>query len=132
MSWERLWAQALAQFGAENIELRILIGLGVAFVLLMIVEGLRASFRPATVRHLAPPEPPRMVRALSPAPAPKTATAQPFRARTEITRFTPKHPKPAVNRHKALKPTIRRDRTAMRLPSFTEESHPYTPLSPTR
>ena len=128
MGWERVWTLALVQFGAENIEARILIGLTAAFVLLMILEGLRASFRPAKTRRLAPPEPPVLLRTL----APRTAAAQPFRAHKDIPRATPKHLKPAVNRHRALRPKIRRDKSAPRLPSFAEDAHPYTPLSPTR
>lgn len=130
MGWERVWTQALVQFGAENIEARILIGLAVAFVSLMILEGLRASFRPAKVRRLAPPEPPVLVRTVT--AQSKAAGAQPFRAHREIPRAMPKPVKRAVNRHQALRPKIRRDKSALRLPSFTEDALPYTPLSPKR
>ena len=42
--WGEIWKLALAQYGAQSIQFRILIGLGIAFVALMIVEGLRVSF----------------------------------------------------------------------------------------
>lgn len=137
MGWERVWTLALVQFGAEDIELRILIGLGAAFLVLMILEGLRASFRPARRAAHALPEPAVVPRILAAAPKPVMKVAvkqasQPFRARTVGLRTNPKRIKPPINRARALRPMIRRGKSAGRTPTFTEEAAPYTPLSPTR
>lgn len=139
IGWQKVWTLALVQFGAEDIEQRILIGLAIAFVLLMIVEGLRATFRPARKRHLSPPEPPVALRVLE--AAPRTATlrqgsagksaAQPFRARIVGVRTNPKRIKPPVNRHRALRPKISRVKSARRISSLGEDTTaPSAPLSP--
>ncbi len=131
MGWDRVWTLALVQFGAEDIEIRILIGLGMAFLTLMIVEGVRASFRLRAPKLL--PEPPVMQRSFAPAatlgPATKVAS-QPLRARTVVTRAIPKPVKAAVSRHQPAKPRIRRRHAVAHKPIFTEEAAPYSPLSP--
>lgn len=135
MGWERVWTLALVQFGAEDIELRILVGLSAAFLVLMILEGLRASFRPARPIAHAQPEPPVSSRILAPKPVMKVAAKpalQPLRVRTVAVRTNPKRIKLPINRHRALRPMIRRGKSAGRTPTFTEEAVPYTPLSPTR
>lgn len=131
MSWDALWALALKRFGAEDIQIRILIGLAVAFLILMIIEGLRTSFRPGKRRALSPSQPP-VGSALAAGPA--KPVAQPFRARLAVVRATPKRAKRAVNRQRPPLPKIRRRKSSaiVRTPTFTEEAAPYSPLSPNR
>ncbi len=127
MGWDALWALALKRFGAEDIQIRILVGLAVAFLILMIIEGLRASFRPAKAGSLSAPAAGMKRVALQAAkPVP-----QPLRARPKAVRATPKRAKRSINRQRAPLPKIRR-RAAARTPTFTEEAAPYSPLSPNR
>lgn len=134
MSWDALWVLALKRFGAEDIQIRILIGLAIAFLILMIIEGLRACFRPAKRSSLPASEtalvPKRLVLAAPPA---KPAT-QPLRVRPRTARATPKRTKHAVNRQRPPLPKIRRLKSSpvTRPPTFTEEAAPYSPLSPNR
>jgi hypothetical protein len=137
MGWDRVWTLALVQFGAEDIEIRILIGLGMAFLTLMIVEGLRASFRLRPPRLPSVPQPPVMQRSFASSPAAGAKSAaksppQPLRARTVIARTTPRPVRPAASRHQPVKPGIRRSHTVARKPNLTEEALPYSPLSPNR
>ena len=120
--WVELWNLALAGFAAEDIQVRIFIGLGVAFLVLMTVEGLRASFRPVRARPQAAVAPPR-----------KAAPAfQPFRAPPEALRAPVKPVKPPVSRHRPERPKIRRPAPSAktRKPTFTDEAAPYSPLPP--
>ncbi len=133
MGWDRVWTLALVQFGAEDIEIRILIGLGMAFLTLMIVEGLRASFRLRAPKLRSMPEPPQLQRSFAPATALETATkvaSQPLRARTVLTRAIPKPARAAVSRHKPVKPQIHRRHAVAHKPIFSEGEAPYSPLSP--
>lgn len=136
MSWDALWALALKRFGAEDIQIRILIGLAVAFLILMIIEGLRACFRPARPQPVsALPSPlsaPRLALAAPPAKQPVKSVAQPLRARPMTVRATPKRAKRPINRQRPPLPKIRRPSPVARLPTFTEEAAPYSPLSPNR
>lgn len=128
MGWGRVWALALVQFGAEDIEIRILIGLGVAFLTLMIVEGLRASFRvrraqlsgpsPATQQNFATTS-----RNATAAPVAKSPL-QPLRARAIVARVAPKPVRSAASRHRPVKPKIRRQQTIVCKPNFTERLTP--------
>ncbi len=127
MGWDGLWALTLKRFGAETIEVRILIGLGIAFLILLIIEGLRASFRPARSRTAL----------IAPAPtvlaAPPTELApQLLRVRHPIFRATPKRAKRSINPHRPPLPKIRRTISGAKTsrPHFTEEAAPYSPLSP--
>ena len=139
--WGEIWKLALAQVGAQPIQLRILIGLGIAFVALMIVEGLRVSF---ICGHRSPS--PRD-KAEEPKPAPRTnpvmkaAGAEtrsvapppgPFRPRAAGPRRNPKRTKNRISRHRAARPVIRHlpetELAPVPQPSFTEEAAPFSPL----
>ena len=93
--WSDIWNLALACFGAETIETRLAIGLIVAFLMLMVVEGLRVSFLPAR-------RPTRVAE-----PAQVKQAVEPFRPRPAIEARRPKRNK-MVNRHRAERPKIRR------------------------
>ena len=108
--WVDIWNLALTRFGAETIQARILIGLAVAFTVLMILEGLRACFLPRRyepVRHIAKPA----TRHASAAPVTRQAPAAPvpFRPRTNVIVRLPKREKTAAKPHRAERPKIRRE-----------------------
>jgi hypothetical protein len=133
MGWGLIWDQALKQFGAEDIQIRILIGLGAAFVLLMIVEGLRTAFRPVKTRSLAgftkpdeAPTKPILVASVSTTPSVSTAkpAPQPARVNKAAIRATPKRAKPIPNRHRNVRPQIKRQPVSVRTPTFTEKPAP--------
>jgi hypothetical protein len=56
MGWEEVWRVAMKHFIAEPIELRIAIGLALAFSALMILIGLRHAFRSSGPAIEAPPQ----------------------------------------------------------------------------
>ncbi|MDE2162439.1 MAG: hypothetical protein KGJ53_04690 [Alphaproteobacteria bacterium] len=140
--WGALWNQTLALLGAESIQIRILVGLGVAFVALMIVEGLRVSFLPAARKRRAARAPaasmPSETKAARKAAGTGTQSfeAAPFRPRGKTWASSPKRAKGPVSRHRAERPKIRRipgnslQNSPVSMPSFTEEAVPYTPLPP--
>jgi hypothetical protein len=99
--WVDIWNLAVARFGAEAIEGRILIGLAVAFTALMIVEGLRACFLPRRHEADEPVRPKAVARQASAAPVP-------FRPRSEVVVRHPKREKAAAKPHRAERPKIRR------------------------
>jgi hypothetical protein len=134
MSWDALWALALKRFGAEDIQIRILIGLAVAFLILMIIEGLRACFRPGKPHPVSVVPPALKAPRIALAAPPAKPVVQPLRARPTTVRATPKRAKRAVNRQRPPLPKIRRLKSspAVRTPTFTEEAAPYSPLSPNR
>jgi len=119
--WVELWNLALARFAAEDIQIRIFIGLGAAFLVLMIVEGLRASFRPVRARPQA---------AVAPPPRKAAPAFQPFRAPPEALHAPAKPVKRPPSRHRPERPTIRRAAARPRKPTFTDEAAPYSPLPP--
>lgn len=142
--WGEVWKHVLALYGGEPIAFRIFLGLAVAFVALMILEGLRTSFLPT-----AKPKPRPIFE-----PAPKRALAAkfvgaemraagPFRPHGKA--YNPKRAKARISRHRPERPRIRRvPRDVYReayeayeepvyaqpAPAFTEEAAPYTPLPP--
>jgi hypothetical protein len=131
--WEEVWGLALARFGAEDVQIRIFIGLGAAFIILMIVEGLRASFRPVSARataHAPAFSPPARKRAAAKSAA--QPAFQPFRVRPDAVRAVFKPVKPPVSRHRPERPKIRRvgSSAKARKPSFADEAAPYSPLPP--
>lgn len=132
MSWDGVWALVLKRFGAEDIQVRILIGLAIAFLILMILEGLRACFRPVSQRTPSAPLP-DVKRAALAATLGKPRP-QPLRARPTIVRATPKRAKRPANRHRPPLPKIRRPKSSLvaHTPTFTEDAAPYSPLSPNR
>lgn len=138
--WDEIWKLALAQLGAQPIELRILAGLALAFGALMLVEGLRVSFfvtGRSPARQSAPVEPQTRKK-----PAKKIAFAAghsvqaspgPFRPRALLPANNPKRTNGHINRHSPIRPKIRRiprDFTALTQPTFTEEEAPFSPLPP--
>jgi hypothetical protein len=141
--WGEIWKLALAQYGTQSIQIRILIGLGVAFTALMIVEGLRISFLagrrlPAPQHEIAKPPPKKMPvkKADGAGTLSFAVSSEPFRPRASVRGRNPKTTKPRVSRHRAARPTIQRmpkDEPAPRFfppLAFTEEAAPFSPLPP--
>ena len=117
MGWEAVWQLALKQFGAEAVEIRIVILLGVALGATLILVGIKYAFRPAGP-HFAPPPPelPRRVFAAPPAAVPAAVisqaepktSAQPLRVRKPGIATTRKCVKHTISSHRAPRPQIRR------------------------
>ena len=141
--WGEVWKLALAQYGIQSIQIRILVGLGIAFTALMIVEGLRISFlsgrRLFAPQHEAAKRPPKKTpvkKAGGGATRSFAASSGPFRPRAPVRAHNPKTTKTRVSRHCALRPTIRRmpkDEPVPGFfpqPAFTEEAAPFSPLPP--
>jgi hypothetical protein len=141
--WGEVWKLALAQYGAQSIQFRILIGLAIAFTILMILEGLRISFLagrrlPAPQHEVAEPLP--VKKPVKKADGAETrafaVSSEPFRPRAPGRAYNPKTTKPRVSRHRAARPTIQRmpkDKPAPGFspqPAFTEEAAPFSPLPP--
>ena len=137
--WGEIWKLALAQFGAQPIQLRILIGLGIAFVVLMIVEGLRVSFissrRSPAPRSNAEETPLRtksVIKAAGGETRSVAAPSGPFRPHAAVPRQHPKRTKNRISRHRAARPVIRHppesELASVPQPSFTEEAAPFLPL----
>ncbi|HEY0282804.1 MAG TPA: hypothetical protein VGC27_09295, partial [Rhizomicrobium sp.] len=113
--WGEIWRLVLAQYGAQPIHLRILIGLGIAFVILMIVEGLRVSFvsgrrLPALPHGVAatPPLKTAVKKTAGAEAASFAASSGPFRPRVIVLTYTPKRTKGHVSRHCPARPKLRR------------------------
>lgn len=142
-----MWERVLTLVGAEAAPYRVLFGLGVAFVILMIVEGLRASFRSGyrTIPNTAKPSVsvPRPVAKAAEMQHAKAASTAPFHAR-EV-EYNQKRVKPRVSKHRVLRPQVRRVPgaaiTAMEypppprnfvtpMPALTEDAAPFSPLLP--
>ncbi|MGA7713801.1 MAG: hypothetical protein WCA81_18045 [Rhizomicrobium sp.] len=149
--WGDVWNLALTVVRAQTVPIQILIGLSAAFVAVMALEGLRASFMPG---YRAQPHHPyvRSTAASAP-PAPKVKasavettslmTPVPFRPR-QRSNHIPKRMKLHVSRHSAARPTIRRvssgaftnsflqtlEQNPASTPAFTEDAAPFSPLPP--
>ncbi|MDE2111581.1 MAG: hypothetical protein KGJ79_10605 [Alphaproteobacteria bacterium] len=131
--WNALWHQALVLLSTESIQVRILIGLGVAFTALMIVEGLRVSFLPRARRGSgnpaasAPAEDKAVKKAEGTVQRPFEA-ASPYRPRGKNWASNPKRLKGRISRHRAERPKIRRmpadptQTSSMPAPGFTKEA----------
>ena len=118
MGWEEVWRLAMKHFVAEPIELRIAIGLALAFFTLMILVGLRHAFRPAGPRpEPRLPEIPRPLvlaavpaaplTAVLPAPvlvSPGMAVPSPYRSALQLSRANKAVPR---NARKSVKQTIK-------------------------
>lgn len=128
MGWGAVWLAAWTAFGAEAVEVRLLIIVAAAFSVLMILIGLRHAFRPAGPRRDEPlPEMPRRVFA-APQPVAQTAALpqpapQPLRVRIPALRAKRKSAKRTICRYRALRPQIHRANK----PEFDA---PYSPLPP--
>jgi hypothetical protein len=107
MGWGAVWQLGLKQFAAETVEVQLVLGLALAFSVLMILVGLRHAFRPAGPhRESAASEP---FRHRVPAPvAAMAAPAQPFQARKLARRLFHKPVKPSVSALCSPRPLIRR------------------------
>lgn len=124
MGWDVVWQLALKEFGAEPVEMKILILLAVSLCVLMMLTGLRYTVRP--VRPQAPSpvqEPPARLFAAPPAtlsdtPEPMPAPAlQPVRVRKPSPLSARKRSKQVISRHKTLRPKIRRRGKSMPSPN---------------
>ena len=138
MGWEEVWRLAMKHFVAEPIEWRILIGLGLAFLGLMIIIGIKHAFRSAEARpDIHGPESSRplvlsapvAVASISPAAAPAVvkAAAQPFRVRKSAPR---KSVKQTIKPYAPPRPKIRRIAGSARKPRFAEDRRSDSPLTP--
>jgi len=114
-SWGDVWRLALGVFAGQRIEVRILIGLLAAFLALMVIEGLRASFFPKRHETPATPEPEERIVFISKPPSPEAmalpqAPPQSFAARrANVPPPNPKRAVLSVRRHKPTRPIIRRE-----------------------
>jgi hypothetical protein len=151
--WGDVWNLTLAVVSAQTIPVQILIGLSAAFLAVMVLEGLRASFMPG---YRAQPHHPYIrgsTGSTPPAPKPKASAVEtyslpmptPFRPRqTERPNYNLKRTKLHVSHHSAARPTIRRvpsnaftnsflqtfEQNPASAPAFTEEAAPFSPLPP--
>lgn len=142
MGWEDVWRVAVKVFVAEPVELRILIGLGLLFLALMIVVGLKHAFRsaePQPERRLSEPSrqpvpnfvaAPMAMAAVTPVAA--KPAQQPFRVSGSSVRAMRKSVKQTIKPFAPPRPKIHRGGApiAVRKPHFTEEHAPYSPLPP--
>lgn len=140
MGWEEVWRLAMKHFVAEPIELRILIGLGVAFLGLMMLVGLKHAFRsaePASQTH--EPEPPLILSTLAPAPvavasivpAAAPAVSKPAAQLFRVRKFAPrKSVKQTIKPYAPPRPKIRRVAGPARKPRFAEHRGSDAPLTP--
>jgi hypothetical protein len=147
--WSDLWERVLTLVGAEAAPYRVLFGLGAAFVILMIVEGLRASFRsgyrniPQIGKSSASIPSAKPVAKVAEMHHAKPVYMAPFRPRD--VEYNPKLVKSRVSKHRMLRPQIRRVPEAAitaveypppprsfvtPMPALTEDAAPFTPLPP--
>ena len=156
--WGNIWNLVLALVRAQPIQIQILVGLGLAFLAVMVLEGLRASFLPGYralphhpyIRNTVPSESRKQTVTASSAPSAEMRSViarmpAPFRPR-EIARpqFNLKRAKFAVSRHSAERPKIRRASLSEFTDYFsrsfeqgdasqsmvTEDAAPFSQLSP--
>ncbi len=134
MGWDAVWQLALKQFGAEAVEIRIAILVAAAFLVLMILVGLKYAFRSAEPKSEPPPPemPKRVFIALAPAavvqaePVPQeNGKTQPVRVLKPLPRTNRKCAKRTISRQRATRPLIRRA-----LSSSAKFDAPYSPLPP--
>jgi hypothetical protein len=141
--WGEIWKLVLAQYGAQSIQFRILIGLGVAFVALMIVEGLRVSFvtghrLPTRQRNVeeTPPKKKSVKKVAGAETRSFAASWGPFHPHDAVRTHNPKRTKGRIRRHRAARPKIHRapgNELASGFapqPTFTEEAAPFSHLPP--
>ena len=109
MGWGAGWRAASVQFGAEPVEIRILVFVAAAFAVLLVLIGLRHAFRPAGPAKSEPalPAPPARLAAAAPQAAPAPVPS-PFRAKKPVVRPFRKAAKTIVNRQRTPRPQIRR------------------------
>jgi hypothetical protein len=123
MGWGAVWQAASAAFGAEAAEVRLVIVAVAAFFVLMILIGLSHAFRSAAPKTEAPiPEQPKRIFAAAPVAELKPAP-QPLRVLRPAPHFARKSAKRTINRHRPLRPQIRRAQKP-------QIEAPYSPLPP--
>jgi hypothetical protein len=125
MGWGAVWQAAWTEFGAEPVEIRLLIMVMTAFAATMVLIGLRHAFRPSGPKAAEPlPELPKRVFA-APPPAPVAEPKPPpHRVRMSGPRTPRKSAKHTINRQRPLRPQIRR------VERPTEIDAPYSPPPP--
>jgi hypothetical protein len=138
--WDGIWKLALAQFGVQSIQFRIFVGFGIAFVALMILEGLRVSFvtghrlpaRQSNAVEIQPGKKPVKKAAVATTHSCQ-APSGPFRPRALGRTNHPKRTNGRISLHCAARPRIRRiygEFAAPAHPTFAEEAAPFSPLPP--
>lgn len=106
--WKEIWTLASAMIARQPPPIQIVVGLCAAFVALMVVEGLRASFLPRRLQDNPRPREPRC--AEEPADPSNAAQSKPTFARSQrfgVTRYR-KVEEATPRRHQAFRPKIRR------------------------
>jgi hypothetical protein len=127
MGWGAVWQAAWTQFGAEAVEIQLLILVAAAFCALMILIGLRHAFHAAGPAADEPlPELPKRVFAVAPAvpvvdPAPAPQRRRVLRPAQRMARKTAKR---TINHLRPVRPQIRRAGKSV------ECDGPYSPLPP--
>lgn len=116
-NWSDVWKLGLSVFAHQRIEVQILLGLLAAFLAIMVLEGLRASFFIRRRGAAIPPEPEERIVFVAQAP-PQAITAeappaqiapvQTFGARRMAAPASVKRKMTSVRRHKTTRPIIRR------------------------
>jgi hypothetical protein len=112
-NWGDVWKLALSVFAQQRIEVQILLGLLAAFLAIMVIEGLRASFFPRRREAASPPAGEAEEKIVFiPQPPPQAMAAAPsqsFAARP-IAAPPPslKRKTASIRRHKPTRPIIRR------------------------
>ncbi len=137
MGWEEVWRMAMKHFIAEPVELRILIGLGLLFLALMVIIGLKHAFRsagpqpepglsgmPSSRKSAVLFVPPMAAAEIIPHKPP----SQPFRVNKAQLRAARKSVKHTIKSYAPVRPQIHR--AATRKPTLTQEHAPYSPLPP--
>jgi hypothetical protein len=124
MGWGTVWQAASAAFAAEAVEVRLALLVGAAFLVLMILVGLRHTF-PFRSAGPVPGEPlpelpQRVFAAAEPVSKPMP---QPFRVMLPALRAARKSAKHTISRQRPLRPQIRRA-------GKPEIDAPYSPLPP--
>ena len=111
-SWSDVWTLALSVFSHQRIEVQILIGLMTAFLAIMVLEGLRASFFTRRREPAIQPEPEEKIVFVPQAPplavAPEIAPQQSLTVKRAMAPAIVKRKMASVRRHKPTRPIIRR------------------------
>ena len=128
--WIDIWKRVIELLAAEPIEVRIAVGLGVAFAMVMLLEGLRTSFLPAGRKKGQPaPRDAMTVAAPQKKSAAKSVAAAPVRIKMQA--INPKVVKVHIKPYSPPRPQIRRvSQTQAPTPIVTEDGAPFSPLPP--
>jgi hypothetical protein len=138
VGWDEIWKRALELLATEPIEVRIGVGLALALAAVMMLEGLRTTFRPrrpkpapqqamAVIAPQTAPAAPRKPETPKPE-APKTEKNSKNRQRIAVRLASPKVIKVEIKPFRAARPQIRHN--AVSAPMVTAEGAPFSPLPP--